>query len=109
MKLIIFGFLGTISIPDIYLSLVIFHQKLIPTPLIIGIYAYRLGVPLPTVLELVSLLIVFEVLREAGTRMPSYIGQALSIVGALVVGLSGITSLMIPSIMLYHFNLQSLY
>ena len=112
----ILGFLGTISIPAIYLSLVTFHQELIPTPLIMSIYASRLGVPLPTVLELVSLLVVFEVLREAGTRMPAHIGQALSIVGALVlgsaavdakfvsapivivVGLSGITSLMIPSI-----------
>lgn len=112
----IWGFLTTISIPAIYLSLVTFHQELIPTPLIMSIYASRLGVPFPTVLELIGLLIVFEILREAGTRMPAYVGQALSIVGALVlgsaaveakfvsapivivVGLSGITSLMTPSI-----------
>lgn len=112
----ILGFLATISTPALYLSLVAFHPEMIPTPLIMSIYASRLGVPLPTVLELVGLLLVFEILREAGTRMPAYVGQALSIVGALVlgtaavdakfvsapivivVGLSGITSLMTPSI-----------
>lgn len=110
------GFILTISIPAIYLALVTYHQEMIPTPLIMSIYASRLGVPLPTVFELIGLLIVFEILREAGTRMPAYIGEALSIVGALVlgsaavdarfvsapivivVGLSGITSLITPAL-----------
>lgn len=110
------GFILTISIPAVYLSLVTFHQEMIPTPLIMSVYASRLGVPLPTVFELIALLIVFEILREAGSRMPSYIGQTLSIVGALVlgsaavearfvsapivivVGLSGITSLITPTL-----------
>ena len=112
----LFGFVATISIPAIYLSLVTFHQELIPTPLLMSIYASRLAVPLPTIFELSILLVTFEILREAGSRMPPSIGQALSIVGALVlgtaavdarlvsapviiiVGLSGITGFMIPSI-----------
>lgn len=112
----LWGFFISISIPAIYLSLVTFHQEMVPTPLIMSVYAARLGVPLPTVFELVGLLIVFEILREAASRMPSYIGQALSIVGALVlgtaavdarfvsapivivVGLSGITSLITPTL-----------
>ena len=112
----ILGFLITTSVPAIYLALVTFHQELIPTPLILSISAARQDVPFPTVVELIGLLIVFEILREAGTRMPTYIGQALSIVGALVLGqaavqarfvsapvviivaLSGITGLMIPSL-----------
>lgn len=112
----ILGFLITTSIPAIYLALVIYHQEIIPTPLILSISAARQDLPFPTVLELIGLLIVFEILREAGTRMPKYIGQALSIVGALVLGeaavqarfvsapvviivaLSGITGLMIPSL-----------
>lgn len=110
------GFILTISIPAVYLSLATFHQEMIPTPLIMSIYAARLGVPLPTVFELIGLLLVFELLREAGSRMPSYIGQTLSIVGALVlgsaavdarlvsapmvivVGMSGITSLISPTL-----------
>ncbi|WP_353093654.1 spore germination protein [Tissierella praeacuta] len=112
----IIGFFLTISIPAIYLSLVTYNQEMVPTPLIMSIYASRLDVPLPTVFELIGLLLVFEILREAGTRMPSYIGQALSIVGALVlgsaavdakfvsapivivVGMSGITSLITPTL-----------
>lgn len=112
----ILGFFVTTSVPAIYLALVTFHQELIPTPLVLSITAARQGVPFPTVVELLGLLVVFEILREAGTRMPTYIGQALSIVGALVLGqaavqarfvsapiviivaLAGITGLMIPAL-----------
>ncbi len=112
----ILGFIITTSVPAIYLALVTFHQELIPTPLVLSISAARQGVPFPTVVELIGLLTVFEILREAGTRMPTYIGQALSIVGALVLGqaavqarfvsapiviivaLAGITGLMIPAL-----------
>ena len=114
MRLI--GFIVSISTPAVYLALVTFHQEIIPTPLLMSIYASRLAVPLPTIFELTVLLITFDVLREAGSRMPPSIGQALSVVGALVlgtaavearlvsapviiiVGISGITSFMIPSI-----------
>jgi spore germination protein KA len=82
----ILGFLSTISIPPIYLALVTQHQEFIPTSLMMSIYASRIDTPLPTILELIGLLIVFEELREAGARMPSFVGQALSIVGALVLG-----------------------
>ncbi len=110
------GFVATISIPAVYLALVTFHQELIPTPLLMSIYASRLSVPLPTLFELISLSIGFEILREAGSRMPPAVGQTISVVGGLVlgsaavdarlvsapviiiVGLSGITSFMIPDI-----------
>lgn len=110
------GFIVTITTPSIYVALLTFHQEMIPTPLIIGISAARQRVPFPTVVEVVSMLIVFELLREASIRMPSIIGQALNIVGVLVLGqaaveaklvsapviivvaLSGITGLMTPKI-----------
>lgn len=110
------GFIATISIPALYLSLVAFHQGTLPTPLLITIYASRVGVPFPSFLELMILLAVFEVLREAGTRAPGTVGQAISIVGVLVlgtaavdarlvsapmiiiVGVSSITGLMLPNI-----------
>ncbi|EPR12302.1 spore germination protein [Ruminiclostridium papyrosolvens] len=112
----ILGFILTVSVPAIYVALMTFHQEMIPTPLLISISAARQGVPFPTIVEIMLLLIVFEILRETGTRMPTNIGQALSIVGALVLGqasvqakivsapivivvaISGITSLMIPKI-----------
>ncbi len=108
------AFFLSVSIPAIYVALVNFHQEIVPTPLIISIAAARQDVPFPTPLEAIIMLLVFEILRETSTRMPSFIGQSLSIVGALVIGqaavearfvsapiviitaLSGITGLMLP-------------
>ncbi|HAN44763.1 MAG TPA: spore germination protein [Ruminococcaceae bacterium] len=110
----IISFLLTTSIPAVYLSLITFHHEMLPTPLIMSISTSRQGVPFPTVIELLMMLIIFDLLREAGARMPGMMGQALSIVGALVIGqaaveakivsapiiimvaLIGITGLMVP-------------
>jgi spore germination protein KA len=82
----ILAFFFTISIPAVYLSLVAFHQELLPTPLVLSILTARENVPFPSIVELLIMLGTFEVLREAGARMSTGIGQALSIVGALVIG-----------------------
>ena len=93
----VLGFLTTTSVPAIYLSLVTFHQELIPTSLLLSISAARQDIPFPTVVELLGMLVVFEILREAGTRMPIYIGQALSIVGALVLGQAAVQARMVSA------------
>jgi len=80
------GALISVSIPAIYLSFVTYHQELIPTPLLVSIAAARQNVPVPTIVELLLILFAFEILREASLRMPSNIGSALSIVGALILG-----------------------
>lgn len=82
----ILAFFISTSIPAIYVALVTFHQEMLPTPLLISISMSRQGVPFPTVVEAVLMIITFEVLRESGSRMPSMMGQALSIVGSLVIG-----------------------
>lgn len=110
----VIGYIITISVPAVYVALTTYHQEMIPTPLLLSISAARQGVPFPTIVEAIALLFVFEVLRETGVRMPSSIGQAISIIGALVlgqaaveaklvsapiliiVGLTGITGLLIP-------------
>jgi len=84
------SFFITVSVPAIYLALVTYHQETIPTPLLLSISAARQGVPFPTIIEVGLMLIVFEILRETGVRMPYYIGQALSIVGALVLGTASV-------------------
>lgn len=86
----ILSFIITISLPAVYLSLTAFHQEMVPTPFIRSISAARQGVPFPTVVELAGLLFTFELLREAGTRMPLNLGQPLSIVGALALGQSAV-------------------
>lgn len=93
----IIGFVITISLPALYLALVAFHQNTLPTDLLVTIYAAREGVPFPTVLELIVLVIMFEVLIEAGTRAPSGIGQALSIVGVLVLGTAAVDARLVSA------------
>lgn len=84
------GFLLTLTLPAIYVSLLNWHQEMIPTRLLFSIAASRQGVPFTTFTEAVGTLIVFEILKEAGTRTPDTIGQALSIVGGLVLGQSAV-------------------
>lgn len=104
----ILGFIATISIPAIYLSLVAFHQGTLPTPLLISIYASRVGVPFPSIVELMILLIVFEVLREAGTRAPGTVGQAVSIVGVLVLGTAAVDARLISAPMIIIVGISSI-
>ena len=93
----ILGAFISISIPAIYLSFVTYHQELIPTSLLLSISASRKGVPVPTVVEILLILLAFELLREASLRMPSNIGSALSIVGALVLGQAAVEAKLISA------------
>ncbi len=77
--------LSTLS-PAVYVALTAFHHELIPTPLLITMAAAREGTPFPALVEALGMGLVFEVLREAGVRIPKAVGQTVSIVGALVIG-----------------------
>lgn len=110
----IVGFFLTISVPGFYVAVVAYHHEMLPTSLLTSIAIERKSVPLPAALECIIMLFVFDILRETGIRMPTNVGQALSIVGALVIGqaavdaklvaapmiivvaITGITSLLVP-------------
>ncbi|HML49589.1 MAG TPA: spore germination protein, partial [Clostridia bacterium] len=110
------GFILTVMVPGLYIAVVAFHHEMLPSPLLINITAERQSVPLPAAVEAFVMLIVFDILRETGIRMPTNIGQALSIVGALVIGqaaveaklvaapmiivvaMTGITNLLVPKL-----------
>ena len=77
-------------LPATYVAITTFHQEMAPTLLIIAIAAQREAVPFPAYFEALLMEITFEVLREAGSRLPRAIGQAVSIVGALVIGQAAI-------------------
>ncbi|MNI51327.1 Spore germination protein A1 [compost metagenome] len=79
-------FMISLCLPAVYVSVTSYHQELIPTMLLTSIAAQRQGIPFPSVLEIFMLEITFEILREAGSRMPRIIGQSISIAGALVLG-----------------------
>jgi spore germination protein KA len=74
----------------LYIAITTFHQEMIPTPLLISLAAQREGIPFPAFIEALMMEITFEILREAGVRMPRAIGQAVSIVGTLVIGTAAV-------------------
>lgn len=76
----------SVTLPSVYIAMTSFHQEMIPTPLALSIAASREGVPFPAVGEALLMGVFFEILREAGVRLPRPTGQAVSIVGALVIG-----------------------
>ena len=73
-------------LPSLYVILTTFHHEMIPTPLALSVAGGREGTPLPTLLEILLMEIMFEILQEAGLRLPRAVGQTVSIVGALVIG-----------------------
>ncbi|NEU30953.1 hypothetical protein GN156_09205 [bacterium LRH843] len=82
-------FISLLGLP-VYIAIGSFHQEMLPTPLLNSIAAQREGVPFPGVVEVFFLAGSFEILREAGVRMPRAIGAAVSIVGGLVLGTSAV-------------------
>lgn len=80
------SFIFTITLPGIYLAITTFHQEVIPTPLLITFVKARAKVPYSGLFECFLMLLMYEILREAGIRMPRSVGQAMSVVGALVLG-----------------------
>ncbi len=82
----LFCFFVALFMPSIYIAFTTFHQEMIPPPLLISLAAQREGVPFPALAEALMMELTFEVLREAGVRLPKPVGSAVSIVGALVLG-----------------------
>lgn len=76
----------TTTLPALYVAVNTFHHEIIPFKLFIRIIAVREGIPMPSVLEALMMVIIFELIKEAGVRMPKGVGQAVSIVGAIVLG-----------------------
>ncbi|MEW6448562.1 MAG: spore germination protein [Bacillota bacterium] len=93
------AFFVSIAASPLYVAITTFHQEMIPFGLLLSIAVSREGVPLPAVLEALVMEATFELLREAGVRLPRPIGQAVSIVGALVIGDAAITAKVVSPLM----------
>lgn len=93
------AFLISILLPSVYVALGNFHQEMIPTSLLISMAASREGIPFPPYVEVVVMGMIFEILREAGVRLPRPVGQAVSIVGALVLGQAAVDAGIVSDIM----------
>lgn len=87
LRMLRIGFMMiSLLLPSLYVAMTTFQQEMIPTSLLLSIAAAREATPFPAVIEALFMELIFEALREATVRMPKQIGQAMSIVGALVIG-----------------------
>jgi len=80
------GFSIAMFLPGVYIALMTYHFSLIPQVFVFRLAVARAGVPFPTVVELILMSFFFQILREAGIRLPQPVGQSMSIVGALILG-----------------------
>lgn len=74
------------GLPAFYIAIACFHPEMLPTSLELSFAAAREGVPFPLPVEVLLLELAFELLREAGIRLPGPMGSALGIVGGLIIG-----------------------
>ncbi len=80
------GFVIAVFLPSLYIAIISFHYEIIPVNLMISIGESRAQVPIPTIFEALLMELILEMLREAGIRLPSPIGQTVGIVGGIVIG-----------------------
>lgn len=91
----------TLFLPGLYIAAVMFHPEMIPLKLALSINAAKTDVPFTTVFEVLTMLIAFEVLQEAGLRLPASIGQTVSILGGLVVGSAAVDAKLVsPAVLI---------
>lgn len=92
----ILGLLIAILLPGFWLALTTFHQNQLPYQLVATIVQANTGLPFPSVIEMILMVLMFELFREAGLRLPSALGGTIGVVGGLIIGdaaiRAGITS-----------------
>lgn len=94
------AFFITLLLPGLYLAITIFHRELLPTELLYSIVASRVNVPFPIVVEILMMELSFELIREAGLRVPSPLGSTVGIVGALVLGEAAVSANIVSPILI---------
>ena len=94
------SFLLSAFLPGLYVAICTFHQEIIPETMVFGITGQESRTPLPVMFEALFIHLIYEIVREAGLRMPKSVGHAISIVGALVIGDSAVTAGIISAPML---------
>lgn len=85
-------------LPGLYLAVIRFHTQILPDNLILSFAQAREGVPFSSVVELVFLELAFELIREAGVRIPGSLGNAIGIVGGLIIGQAAVEANLVSPI-----------
>lgn len=93
------AFLLALFLPGFFVALTLYHAEMIPTELLLAIESSRESVPFPVIAEILMMEIAFELIREAGIRVPDVIGQTLGIIGALILGQSAVAANLVSPIL----------
>lgn len=96
----IIGVAFALLLPGLYIAITNFHQEMIPTSLLLSIESSREKVPFPSIIEILIMELSFELIREAGIRIPSPIGPTLGIVGALILGQAAVAANIVSPILI---------
>lgn len=112
-----FAFFIATFLPGLYVAMVTHHFALIPSMFVFRLAVSRAGVPLPTIVEVGLMMIAFQLIKEAGLRLPQPIGGAMSIVAALILGdavvgagiASRITIIIVAASTLSYFLIPKIY
>lgn len=104
----VFAFFVAMLGPALYIAITTFHQEMIPTIMVIAIAAQRENVPFPAFIEALIMEMALEILREAGLRLPRAVGQAVSIVGALVIGQAAVQAGLVSALMVIVVSLTAI-
>ena len=96
----VFAALITLLLPGLYVAITSFYQEILPTNLLFSILASRENVPFPIIVEILIMEFSFELIREAGLRVPSPIGPTIGIVGALVLGQAAVSASIVSPILI---------
>lgn len=86
------------TLPGFYLAVTNFHTQILPTTLLLSFADARKGVPFPAVIEVLIMEISFELLREAGVRLPGAMGNTIGIVGGLIIGQAAVEANLVSPI-----------
>ncbi len=86
------AFMLAVGLPGLYLALVMFHPEAFTLKLLLNLYVSEEATPFPLAVEMTLLVVMFEIMREAGIRLPKSVGGAVSIVGGLIVGDAAVKS-----------------
>jgi spore germination protein KA len=93
------GFLALL-LPGLYVAVTNYHHEMIPTDLLLAIEASREKVPFPSLVEILLMELSFELIREAGLRVPGPIGPTLGIIGALILGQAAVAANIVSPILI---------
>jgi spore germination protein KA len=91
---------AALFLPAFYIAVVNYHQEMIPTDLLLAMTAAREAVPFPAIIEILFMEFSFELIREAGVRVPSIIGPTIGIVGALILGQAAVSASIVSPILI---------